>query len=107
MNLRRQIPRLAIATVIFAALVGCGQAQLKVALIGLSAKGDTWGSALCSGAQMAIEEWNARGGVLGMKIVPVVEGSGEDPTAAAAAARNAIDTEHVLWSLDTFATNRL
>jgi branched-chain amino acid transport system substrate-binding protein len=89
------IPALAVAMAVAAVFVGCKPAQLKVAVIGSSQTGNTFDSALSSGAQMAIEEWNANGGVLGMKIVPVVEDSREDPAAAAAAARKVIDTEHV------------
>lgn len=94
-NMKRLIPKLALAMVVAATLVSCGQAQLRVALIGPSRTGDTFATALYNGAQMAIEEWNAKGGVLGMKIVPVVEDSLEDPAAAAAAARKVIDTVHV------------
>jgi len=90
--------------VIVAAFVGCSQAQLRVALIGPSQTGDAFEAGLYNGAQMAIEEWNAKGGVLGMKIVPVVADSHEDPAAAAAAARNVIDTEHVHYIIgDVFS----
>lgn len=63
------IPRLALGIAIVATLIGCGQRELKVALIGSSQMGNAFVTALYSGAQMAIDEWNARGGVLGMKIV--------------------------------------
>ncbi len=89
------IPRLALGIAIVATLIGCGQRELKVALIGSSQMGNAFVTALYSGAQMAIDEWNARGGVLGMKIVPVPGDSNENPDGAAAAARRAIDTEHV------------
>jgi branched-chain amino acid transport system substrate-binding protein len=95
MCMKRLIPKLALAMVIVAAFVGCRQAQLSVAVIGPLRTGDTFATALYNGAQMAIEEWNAKGGVLGMKIVPVVEDSLEDPAAAATAARKVIDTVHV------------
>jgi len=95
MSMKRVIPILAFAMGIVAAFVGSSQAQLSVAVIGPSRTGDTFATALYNGAQMAIEEWNAKGGVLGMKIVPVVEDSLEDPAMAAAAARKVIDTVHV------------
>ena len=95
MSMKKLILKLAVATVIIAALVSCGQAQLKVALIGPSQTGDAFEAGVRNGAQMAIDEWNVKGGVLGMKIVPVVEDSREDPATAAAAARKAIDIEHV------------
>ena len=95
MKRMRFISALAVAMAIAVAFVGCKPAQLKVAVIGPSQTGNTFDTALYNGAQMAIDEWNAKGGVLGMKIVPVVEDSREDPAVAAAAARNAIDTEHV------------
>jgi branched-chain amino acid transport system substrate-binding protein len=95
MNMKRLTPKLALAMGILAAFVACSQAQLSVAVIGPSRSGNTFDTALYNGAQMAIEEWNAKGGVLGMKIVPVVEDSFEDPGVAAAAARKVIDTVHV------------
>ena len=95
MKTKRLIPRLVLTMVMVAAFVGCSQAQLKVALIGPLQAGDAFEAGLYNGAQMAIEEWNAKGGVLGMKIVPVVADSHEDPTVAAAAARKVIDTDHV------------
>jgi branched-chain amino acid transport system substrate-binding protein len=105
MNMKRLIPRLALAVLIAATLVSCGQAQLRVALIGPARTGDTFATALYDGAQMAIDEWNAKGGVLGMKIVPVVADSREDPAAAAAAAHKVIDTEHVHYIIgDVYST---
>ena len=95
MYMKRLIPGFALAMVIVAALVGCSQAPLNVAVIGPSQAGNTFYTALYDGAQMAIDEWNAKGGVLGRKIVPVFEDSFEDPDAAAAAARKLIDTAHV------------
>ncbi len=105
MSMKRLIPKLALVMGIVAAFLGCKPAQLKVAMIGPSRTGNTFDTALYSGAQMAIDEWNAKGGVLGMKIVPVAEDSREDPVAAAAAARKTIDTEHVHYIIgDLFSS---
>jgi branched-chain amino acid transport system substrate-binding protein len=103
-NSKRLIPKLALAMVIVAVFVGCKPAQLKLALIGPSLTGNTFDTALYDGAQMAIDEWNAKGGVLGMKIVPALAESREDPSVAAAAARKVIDAEHVHYIIgDVFS----
>ena len=67
---------------ILAALVlsACGGAAgggtIKVAILApLSGPVPTFGVMTRDGALLAIEEWNAKGGVLGKKIVPVVEDS--------------------------------
>jgi branched-chain amino acid transport system substrate-binding protein len=106
--MRRLFPKLAVAMAVAAAFAGCKPAQLKVAVIGPSQTGNTLDTALYNGAQMAIDEWNAKGGVLGMKIVPVVADSREDPAAASAAARKAIDTEHVHYIIgDLFSSSSI
>ncbi|GAP12633.1 ABC-type branched-chain amino acid transport systems, periplasmic component [Longilinea arvoryzae] len=47
------------------------------------------------GVQMAIDEWNARGGVLNMNIVPILLDSQCEPGPAAEVATQAIDQEEV------------
>lgn len=63
-------------------LTACGgsaapaQKEIKIAILApLSGAVPTFGVSTRDGALLAIEEWNAKGGVLGMKIVPVVADS--------------------------------
>ncbi len=49
------------------------------------------------GALLAIEEWNAKGGVLGMTIVPIVEDSQCTPDPAVNAANKVIDQDKVKY----------
>ena len=55
----------------------------------------TFGVSTRDGALMAIEEWNAKGGVNGQKIVPIVEDSQCTPDPAVNAANKVIDQDKV------------
>jgi branched-chain amino acid transport system substrate-binding protein len=81
-------------------LSACGGAAgggtLKVAILApLSGPVPTFGVMTRDGALLAIEEWNAKGGVLGKKIVPVVEDSQCTPDPAVNAANKVIDQDKV------------
>ncbi|MDZ4159993.1 MAG: ABC transporter substrate-binding protein, partial [Anaerolineaceae bacterium] len=86
---------LIIAAMLLAACAAPGAApakELKVAILApLSGPVPTFGVATRDGALLAIEEWNAKGGVLGMKIVPIVEDSQCTPDPAVNAANKVID----------------
>jgi len=70
--------------------------DLKVAILApLSGPVPTFGVSTRDGALLAIDEWNAKGGVLGMKIVPVVEDSQCTPDPAVNAANKVIDQDKV------------
>ncbi|OQA44744.1 MAG: Leucine-, isoleucine-, valine-, threonine-, and alanine-binding protein precursor [Chloroflexi bacterium ADurb.Bin325] len=70
--------------------------ELKVAVLApLSGPVPTFGVMTRDGALLAIEEWNAKGGVLGMKIVPIVEDSQCTPDPAVNAANKVIDQDKV------------
>ena len=69
---------------------------LKVAILApLSGPVPTFGVSTCDGALLAIDEWNAKGGVLGMKITPVVEDSQCTPDPAVNAANKVINRDKV------------
>jgi branched-chain amino acid transport system substrate-binding protein len=81
-------------------LSACGGAKpattVKVAILApLSGAVPTFGVSTRDGALMAIDEWNAKGGVLGMKIEAIVEDSQCTPDPAVAAANKVIDTDKV------------
>jgi len=88
-----------IATMLFAGCAGGGAPaakELKVAILApLSGPVPTFGVSTRDGALLAIEEWNAKGGVLGMKIVPIVEDSQCTPDPAVNAANKVIDQDKV------------
>jgi len=70
--------------------------ELKIAVLApLSGPVPTFGVMTRDGALLAIEEWNAKGGVLGMKIVPIVEDSQCTPDPAVNAANKVIDQDKV------------
>lgn len=74
--------------------------ELKVAILApLSGGVATFGQSTKEGAQLAIEEWNAKGGVLGKKIVTVVEDSQCKPDPAVTAANKVIDQDKVHYIL--------
>ena len=78
-------------------VVACGQqATLKVAILApLSGPVPTFGVSTRDGALLAIEEWNAKGGVLKKKIEPIVEDSQCTPDPAVNAANKVIDQDKV------------
>jgi len=70
--------------------------ELKVAILApLSGPVPTFGVMTRDGALLAIEEWNAKGGVNGMMVVPVVEDSQCTPDPAVNAANKVIDQDGV------------
>lgn len=73
-----------------------GGGEIKVAILApLSGPVPTFGVMTRDGALLAIEEWNAKGGVMGKKIVPIVEDSQCTPDPAVNAANKVIDQDKV------------
>ena len=69
---------------------------LKVAILApLSGRYAPLGIPTRDGALLAIEEWNAKGGILGRRITPVIEDSQCMPEPAIRAASNVIDRDQV------------
>jgi branched-chain amino acid transport system substrate-binding protein len=100
--MKRIVVLLAIALVLAVALVsffGCGPAAPKVVKIAilapLSGPVPTFGVSTRDGALLAIEEWNAKGGVLKKKIEAIVEDSQCTPDPAVNAANKVIDQDKV------------
>ena len=70
--------------------------EIKVAnLSPLSGPVPTFGTSTTNGFNFAVEEWNAKGGVLGAKIVPIVEDSQCTADPAVNAANKVIDQDGV------------
>ncbi|NPV85616.1 MAG: ABC transporter substrate-binding protein [Anaerolineae bacterium] len=89
---------LVLLTVVLASCTPAAPAQkeIKVAILApLSGPVPTFGVMTRDGALAAIDEWNAKGGVLGMKIVPIVEDSQCTPDPAVNAANKVIDQDKV------------
>ncbi len=85
-----------LAATLLAACGGGGGDTIKVAILApLSGPVPTFGVMTRDGALLAIEEWNAKGGVLNKKIVPVVEDSQCTPDPAVNAANKVIDQDKV------------
>jgi len=78
-------------------VVACGpQSALKIAVLApLSGPVPTFGASTRDGALLAIDEWNAKGGVLGRKIQTIVEDSQCTPDPAVNAANKVIDQDKV------------
>ncbi len=93
---------LVLVVLAIAVLTACGGAggatggELKMAILApLSGSQPTFGVMTRDGALLAIKEWNAKGGVLGKKITPVVEDSQCTPDPALNAANKVIDQDKV------------
>jgi len=88
-----------LAALLLAACGGGGggaASEFKVAILApLSGPVPTFGVMTRDGALMAIEEWNAKGGVAGATIVPIVEDSQCTPDPAVNAANKVIDQDGV------------
>lgn len=70
--------------------------EIKIAILApLSGPVPTFGVSTREGALQAIQEWNAKGGVLGKQIVPIVEDSQCTPDPAINAANKVIDQDGV------------
>jgi len=70
--------------------------DLKLAILApLSGSVPTFGVMTRDGALLAINEWNAKGGVLGMKIAPIVEDSQCTPDPSVNAANKVINQDKV------------
>ena len=73
-----------------------GGGELKIAVLApLSGPVPTFGVSTRDGALQAVEEWNAKGGVLGKKITAIVEDSQCTPDPAVNAANKVIDQDKV------------
>jgi branched-chain amino acid transport system substrate-binding protein len=87
-----------VAALLLSILTGCSSTkkELKIAILApLSGPVPTFGVSTRDGALLAIEEWNAKGGVLGRTIVPIVEDSQCTPDPAVNAANKVIDVDKV------------
>jgi branched-chain amino acid transport system substrate-binding protein len=73
-----------------------GGSELKIAILApLSGPVPAFGVSTRNGALLAISEWNSKGGVLGMKIIPIVEDSQCTADPAVKAARKVITQDKV------------
>ena len=68
--------------------------QVKIAVIApMTGPAATFGASTLQGAQLAIDEWNAKGGVLGKQVVALIGDSQCDSDAAVTAAKQLINQE--------------
>ncbi len=75
---------------------GASGGNIKIGVLApLSGQNPTFGKSTRDGAQLAIDEWNAKGGVLGKQITSVVEDSQCSAEPAVNAANKVIDTDKV------------
>jgi branched-chain amino acid transport system substrate-binding protein len=85
---------LAVVLVIGAVLAGCqkGQDTIKVGLAGVQSGSDAQiGLTMLQGSQIAIDEWDAKGGVLGKQIEAISLDDEGDPQKANTVAHNLVD----------------
>jgi branched-chain amino acid transport system substrate-binding protein len=98
--MKRYLVLIAMALAVLAMFIGCQQAPktVKVAILApLSGPVPTFGVSTRDGALLAIEEWNAKGGVLGAKIEAIVEDSQCTPDPALNAAKKVIEQDKVKY----------
>ncbi len=96
--MKRYLTLIAMVLAILAVFIGCQQAPktVKLAILApLSGPVPTFGVSTRDGALLAIEEWNAKGGVLGAKITSIVEDSQCTPDPALNAAKKVIEQDKV------------
>jgi branched-chain amino acid transport system substrate-binding protein len=91
---------LTIALVSVLAVLSAGAADLKVGvLVPLTGPVPSFGLSVKEGTLLAIQEWNAKGGLLGQTIVPVIEDGQCDAAAATNAANKLINQDMVKFVL--------
>ena len=95
----RNLLRAAIAAVLFTVMAPASPdisaaPLLKIAILG-PISGPTFGASTRDGAMLAVEQWNARGGIRGSRIAAVVEDSMCDPGPALDAANKVINVDKV------------
>jgi branched-chain amino acid transport system substrate-binding protein len=91
---------LTIALVLVLAVLSAGAADLKVGvLVPLTGPVPSFGLSVKEGTLLAIQEWNAKGGLLGQNIVPVIEDGQCDAAAATNAANKLINQDMVKFIL--------
>src|SRR5208337_5417097 len=96
---------LIVALVTVLAVFTAGAADLKMAILApLSGAVPSFGLSTKEGALLAINEWNAKGGVLGMKIVPIVEDSQCSPDPAVNAANKVITQDGVHYIIGEYCS---
>lgn len=100
MRVYRLLSLILVVTFVLSACVAPSAApaggDIKIAILApLSGPVPTFGVMTRDGALLAIEEWNAKGGVLGRKIVPIVEDSQCTPDPAVNATNKVIDQDKV------------
>jgi branched-chain amino acid transport system substrate-binding protein len=69
--------------------------KIGLSMVGSGAMSDYWGRQLTKPAQIAIDDYNAKGGIEGRKIVWVLEDNKGDATTGASVARKLIDLDKV------------
>jgi branched-chain amino acid transport system substrate-binding protein len=99
MKLNKIIIVVMVASMLLASCAGAGQSgTIKVGLLSpLSGAVPTFGISTQEGAQMAVKEWNAKGGVLGKQIELVVADSQCSADPAVNAANKLIDQDKVKY----------
>ncbi|MDH7490767.1 MAG: ABC transporter substrate-binding protein, partial [Anaerolineae bacterium] len=89
-------------------LAGCAGGGSKTIKIGVIAPmtGDvkTFGESTKNGVELAVEEWNAKGGLLGKKIEIVLADDKNDPAEATAAATKLIQQDKVKFIVGSVAS---
>ena len=99
---------LAFVMAVSAVVMGCQQApkEVKIAIVApLSGGLSGWGDLLRNGVMLAVDEWNAQGGVLGKKISVVSADSQGDPAVVVRAANTVIASEKVHYMVgDVFSS---
>jgi branched-chain amino acid transport system substrate-binding protein len=94
--MKRLVVVLALAALVLPLAFAGGSTELKVAILApLSGPVPTFGVSTRDGALLAVDEWNAKGGVGGAKVVPIVEDSQCTPDPAVNAANKVIDQDKV------------
>lgn len=89
------VKRLLVLGLCCAALIGCTDKKSDVVKIGaagqLTGPEAVFGADMLNGVKLAVEEWNAKGGVLGKKVVIVEGDDGAEPRQAVAVANKFVN----------------
>jgi branched-chain amino acid transport system substrate-binding protein len=105
MNVTKKLLSLAVAASVIALAVPAIAEDVKLGILGdLTGPIEGLAPPIVAGAQLAFDNVNAQGGILGGKIVSVVGDSACDPSAAGPAADKLVNTDQVTAMVGAFCT---
>lgn len=108
MNNKRYSAVMIIVILLVAMFAGCNQStdEIYIAMAGpLTGNAAQWGESMKNGVELAVEQWNAKGGILGKTIIVDYEDDQGDGAQAASVAQKIVSTGKYAGVIGHFTTS--